>query len=332
LTEPTHSERISKALARRLLTVGGLNAKELLSQVWRRIRRDDVFGRSAQLSYFFILALFPLLIFLSMLLGYFFAAERHVYSRLLVYLSQVMPEPAFQVLRGTLNEITTQTDAGVLSAGLLFAVWLASFGMMAIIEGLNVAYEVPEARPWWRRSLVAILLTMALGVLVAAAFLVILASGTAVERVVQAFPLVGRLTGLSTVLQWTIAILFLLLALALIFRFAPNLRRSRWEGILPGALLTLTCWLAASAGMRMYLSAYNLYSRTYGSLGAVIILLVWLYLSGAAVLVGGELNSVIWQAVVRRQAPDSDGDRGSSAGEPDNPEAVAQTRELNSRG
>jgi membrane protein len=302
MTYRGQSDRALGALSRRLLTVGGLNAKELAVLVWRRIRKDDVFGRAAQLSYFFLLALFPLLIFLFMLLGYFFAIERDTYARLLEYLGQVMPAPAFQLLRTTLNEITTKTDPGILSAGLVFSLWLASFGMIAIIEGLNVAYDVAEARPWWRRSLVAIGLTVILGILVVAASLLILATGTAVERVSRLVPVVGEVVRLSAVINWSVAILALLLALALIFRFAPNIRQSRWEGIFPGAVLTLVCWLAASAGLRLYLSYYDLYSRTYGSLGAVVILLIWLYLAGAAILVGGELNSVIWHAVVERQS------------------------------
>ena len=106
---------------------------------------------------------------------------------------------------------------------------------------------------------------------------------------------------LSAAVQWSVGIFFLLLGLTLIFRFAPNLRQSRWEGNLPGAVLTLVCWLIASAGLKFYLSVFNTFGRIYGSLGAVIILLIWLYISGAAILIGGEFNSVIWQAVIRQR-------------------------------
>ena len=286
---------------RRATTLGGLNGKDLMVQVWKRIERDDVFGRAAQLSFYFILGLFPLLIFFSMLLGYFFASEQGLYSRLLEYLGGVMPTPAFQLLRGILDEITTKSDAGIPTLGLVFALWIASSGMTAIIEGLNVAYAVPEARPWWRRRLVAIGLTAALGVLVAGAFFLILAGGAAVGRLGQFFPAVAQAARLSSVVQWSVGIFFLLLALTLIFRFAPNLRQLRWEGNFPGAVLTLFCWLIASAGLKLYLSMFNSYSGTYGSLGAVIILLMWLYIAGAAILIGGEFNSVIWQAVIRQR-------------------------------
>ena len=173
--------------------------------------------------------------------------------------------------------------------------------MEAIIEGLNVAYDEPEARVWWRRRLVAIALAVCLGVLVAAAvFLILVSNGMAdaIGGYVPAFEQIGRL---STTVQWVIGIVFLILALSLVFRFAPNLRHPRWEANLPGAIATVVFWLGASALLNFYLRTLGSFDRTYGSLGAVIVLLIWLYVSGAAVLVGGELNSMIWQAELRRR-------------------------------
>jgi membrane protein len=289
----------------RAITLGGLSRKDLAIHVWRRIDQDNVFGRSAQLSYYFVLALFPLLIFLSTLLGYFFTAERGLYLRLISYLGGVMPYPAFELLRETLEEITQSTGTGKLTLGLALTLWTASSGMEAIIEGLNVAYAVPEARPWWRRRLVAIALTVALGGLVAMAMFLILASDAVARSVGRYFPILERIGGWSSLLQWTIGLCFLLLALSLIFRFAPNLRHPRWEANLPGAILTLVCWVIASAFLKFYLSTFSSVARTYGSLGAVIVLLIWLYVSGAVLLIGGEFNSVIWQSVVRRRKTDS---------------------------
>ncbi len=288
--------------ASRTVTLGGLDRKELVVRVWKRIDQDDVFGRAAQLSYYFVLALFPLLIFLSTLLGYFFAAEQGLYFRLIQYLGGVMPVAAFELLHGTLEEITKNTGTGKLTLGLVLTLWTASAGMEAIIEGLNVAYAVPEVRSRVLRRLVAIGLTIALGGLVAAALFLILASNAVAALVGRYLPVLGRMGQWSTVPQWIIGLCFLLLALSLIFRFAPNLRHPRWEGNLPGAVLTLILWVLASGCLRLYLSTFETFNRTYGSLGAVIVLLIWLYFSGAAILIGGELNSVIWQAVlIKRQ-------------------------------
>ena len=290
-----------RAYAARTVTLGGLSGKELVVRVWKRIDDDDVFGRAAQLSYYFVLALFPLLIFLSTVLGYFFAAEHGLYLRLIDYLDRVMPRPAFELLRGTLDEITQTAGTGKLTIGLVLALWAASSGMEAIIEGLNVAYAVPEARSRWRRRMVALGLTSALAALVAGALFLILASAAASRNAGQYFPVLQRIGEWSSLVQWTIGLCFVLLVLSVIFRFAPNLRHSRWEGNLPGAVLALVCWILASAGFKFYLSVFGPFNRTYGSLGAVMVLLIWLYVSGLAILIGGELNSVIWQAVLSRR-------------------------------
>ncbi|MEO8127268.1 MAG: YihY/virulence factor BrkB family protein [Bryobacteraceae bacterium] len=292
-----------RALARlygaQIITLGGLSARELALQLYARIDADEVLDRAAQLSYYFVLALFPLLILLSTLLGNFFAAERGMYQMFMNYLGRVMPEPAFELMRDTLGELTEKRGAGTFTIGLALTLWTGSAGMEAVIKGLNIAYSVKEARPWWRRRLLAIGLTVALGGLVAMASFLILASDAAARNAGRFFPVLAAIGELSSFMQWAIGLGFLLLALTLIFRFAPNLRRSHWEANLPGAVLTLISWVVASAGFKLYLATFGAFNRTYGSLGAVIVLLVWLYVSGAALLIGGELNSVIWQAVLR---------------------------------
>jgi len=299
---------VAKSYPTRALTLGGLGVRQLIVQVRKRIDEDDVFGRAAQLSYYFVLSLVPLLIFFSALLGYFFAAERGIYLRLINYLGRVMPQPAFELLRGTLEEITNTAGTGKLTIGVSLTLWSASSGMEAVINGLNVAYSVPEARPWWRRRLVALGLTVALGGFATIALFLILASDTLARSIGQYFPVLEWIGRWSSAVQWIIGLCSLLLGLTLVFRFAPNLRQSRWEANAPGALLALICWILASAGFKLYLSSFGAFNRTYGSLGAVIVLLIWLYVSGAAILIGGELNSVIWQAVLRRSKAQADAD------------------------
>ena len=285
----------------RVITLGGLSGSALAGQLWKRVFRDDLFGRAAQLSFYFLLAIFPLLIFVSATLGYVFATKQNLYLRLLFYLQSVMPAAAFDLLSGTLEEISQEAVGGKVTLGLFFSVWIASSGMEAIIEGLNMAYGVEEARPWWRRRLVAIALTVSLGLFVAIAAFLIVASRTLALVIGNYVPIVEQAGTLSSATQWMIGVFFLLLALTLIFRLAPNLRQPRLEANLPGAVLSLICWLAASAGLKVYLFAFGTFAHTYGSLGAVIVLLIWLYVSGASILIGGELNSIIWQAVVKRR-------------------------------
>jgi membrane protein len=296
--------RIGSFVAR-IFTLGGLGWKELVAQVWARARKDDVAGRAAQLSYYFLLALFPLLIFVSTILGYIFTTQRDLYLRLLYYLSNVVPQPAFELIRDTLVEITDKAGSGKLTVGLLLTLWAASSGMQAIIEGLNVAYAVTEFRPWWRRRLVAMGLTIALGAIVGLSLFLIVAGKSVATGVGYYFPVLEQAGRLSTFTQWTVEGISLLTALTLIFRFAPNLRKRRLEANLPGAILSLACWLCASGALSIYLSLSGTLSSTYGSMAAVIVLLVWLYVSGAAILIGGELNSVIWRALAHKRPEDT---------------------------
>jgi len=202
----------------------------------KRIDAHDVLGRAAQLSYYFLLALFPLLILVSAIVGHLFAQERDLYFRMVSYLQNVMPPSAFELLSGTLREINQEEAGGKVTFGLVGSLWIASSGMEAIINGLNV-YDVPEVRTWWRRRLVAIILTICLGVLVAAAVFLILASNAMADAIGGYVPVLEQIGRFSTAVQWLVGVLFLLLALSLVFRFAPNLRRPRRINTGPDAAL-----------------------------------------------------------------------------------------------
>jgi membrane protein len=160
-----------------LWKLGGLQWIQLGKRVWTEINGDDVWGRAAQLAYYFLLALFPLLIFLTAALGLLLGSGAGLRQSLFNYLSQVMPGSAFQLVNTTMTEITGASNAGKLSFGLLATLWAASNGMGAITQSLNVAYDVEESRPWWKQRLVAVVLTIALSVLVITALLLMLWGG-----------------------------------------------------------------------------------------------------------------------------------------------------------
>lgn len=267
---------------------------EFARWLWRRVWLDDIPGRAAQLSYYFLLSLFPLLICLSALLGFFFAAETKLEQHLLEYLGTMMPRSAFDIVRATANDLLERRGGGLLSFGLLVALWLASSGMEAVIEGLNVAFQVRETRPWWRRRLVALGLTVTIALLAGCALGLVLASGVG-GRLLADFAGLGNIwIPLWRALQWIASVLFLLSAIALVYCFGPNLEeRRKTQVILPGAVVALIGWMTASVGLRVYLDNFSSFGRTYGSLGAVIALLLWLYLTGAALLLGAEINSGI---------------------------------------
>jgi membrane protein len=276
--------------------LGGLSVPELGRRVWREIDKDDIAGRAAQLSFYFLLALFPLMIFVSAVMGLIFAGNLDLYGNLLRHLSTVMPEPAFHLVRGTIDEITKGASGGKLSLGLLVTLWTASSGMEAVINGLNIAYDVSERRPWWRRRIVAIILTVLLAIVSTCALALWLFGGRLGSWIASGLGYGDIFDTVWFVLRFLFVPLFLLLVFAIIYRYAPNTRAQNWQSLLPGALAGMLVWLAATALFRLYLLWFDSYSKTYGSLGAVIVLMMWLYVSGAAILLGGEVNSEIRKA------------------------------------
>jgi membrane protein len=276
--------------------LGGLTWRELGRRVWLEVYQSDIFTRAAALSYYFLLALFPLLLFLTAMLGYFAESGTALRKNLLGYLGRVAPRSASELIYTTVNEISRDAGGGKLSFGLLAALWFASYGMGAISETLNAAYGVRESRPWWRVRFLSLGLTAALAVLIISALALMLYGGEIGEGMAERFGLGAAFTSAWNILQWPIVLSFVLFAFALIYYFAPDLHHQKWYWITPGSLTGVVLWLFASFCFRGYLRYFDRYSVTYGSLGAVIILLLWFYLTGAAILVGGKVNAEIENA------------------------------------
>lgn len=256
----------------------------------KRIKEDRIFGRAAQLSYYFLLALFPLLLFLINILGYLAQQGTLFRDKLLVYLAALMPGSAFALVRATVDEISASSGTGKLSFGLLAALWAASNGMGAISDTLNTAYNVRETRRWWRVRLISVCLTFALAVLILAALAIVLYGGTIGEALASRYGFGSVFTTVWSIVQWPIALIFVLTTFNLIYNWAPNISPPARRWITPGAFVGVALWLLVSFAFRVYLGYFDSYSVTYGSLGAVIVLMLWFYLSGVAILIGGEVN------------------------------------------
>ena len=278
---------------------------ELAKRVWREANNDRLFGRAAELSYYFLLALFPLLIFMTSAIGLVLGSDMGTRQQLFSYLARIMPPSAFQLVNQTMLEVSQASGGGKLSFGLLAALWAASNGMSAITDSLNAAYDVEEQRPWWKQRLVAITLTVALSILILSALLLVVAGGHIAEGIANAYGFGPAFAIAWKIIQWPFVLAFMILAFALIYYFAPDLRDQKWAWLTPGAAIGVVLWLLVSLGFRVYLSFFDSYSATYGSLGAVIILMLWLYFTGAAVLFGGEINSEIENAAAEQGAPDA---------------------------
>jgi membrane protein len=264
-----------------------------------------VLNRAAILSFYFLLALFPLLLFLTALLGYFADAGTELRHNLLTYLRAIVPVSASDLINTTVDEISQKSSGGKVSFGLLTSLWFASSGMGAIIEGLNVAYDVKETRAWWRRTLLAILLTIALAVLIITALALMFYGSRIAGGIANRYGFGAAFTEAWTVLRWLFVLVFVFLAFQSIYYFAPDLHEQQLRWLTPGAAAGVILWLLVSFLFGSYLNFYNNYSVVYGSLGAVIILLLWFYLTGVTILIGGEVNALIEQAAARAGDPEA---------------------------
>jgi membrane protein len=276
-----------------------LTLKSRIKRVIRRINDDDVFGRAAQLSYYFLLALFPLLLVLINLLGYMAQEGTEFRNKLITYLGAVMPSSAVALVHTTLDEISASSGSGKLSLGLLAALWAASNGMGAISQTLNTAYDVRETRSWWKVRAISVLLTIALSVLIISALAIVLYGGSIGDALASRYGFSHFFTTTWRILQWPIALGFVLATFNLIYNFAPNLTSQQRKWFTPGAVVGVALWLLISFAFRLYLRFFDSYSVTYGSLGALIILMLWFYLTGVVILIGGEVNCEADETCVR---------------------------------
>jgi membrane protein len=286
-------------------SLSGLSIKQFGGRVWSEITDDDVFGGAAQLAYYFLLALFPLLIFLTSIIGIVLGSGTGLRHALFNYLSQVMPSSAFELIDKTMWEVSSASGAGKISFGLAAALWASATGVGAMMQSLNTAYDAKETRPWWKQRLVALALTVAVSVLIIGAVVVIFGGSKIAEHLGATYGFSEAFVITWKILQWPIALTFMLLVFALIYYFAPDLRDQDWKWLTPGAAVGVALWLLVSFAFKGYLHFFDSYSKTYGSLGAVIVLMLWLYLAGVAVLVGGEINAEIENVAAERGAADA---------------------------
>lgn len=276
--------------------LGGLGPITLAKRVGKEIDHDEIFTRAAALSYYFLLALFPMLLFLTSLLGLVVGQNPQFQSTLYSYLGRVMPGDASSLVTKTIQEVTTHASGLKLAISLVVALWTASGGMSALGSSLNAAYDVREGRPWWKRQLTFLLLTIAVAVLAIAALVIILFGGRLATFLGAHLHLSSAFTTTWMIVQWPIALFFVIFCFALAYYFAPDIKHARWYWITPGSVVGVLLWIVASVGFKVYLSFFNSYAKTYGSLAGVIVLMLWFYITGLALLIGGEINAEIEHA------------------------------------
>jgi membrane protein len=295
---------VSRSPLRSLWNLEGISIRVIAKHTWRSTLDDNLVGRAAELGFYFIFALFPSLFMATSILGLAARSASKIYYSLLGYLSIVIPHAAMGTVLETFNQTTAATTSGKLTFGLMFAVWSASVGFSAIQDSLNVVYKVKETRSYVAARLSAIGVTIILMVLVTFT-LASLLGGDVFARFafyrIYHHPLAAAVAVTARIVSWLVAASLLSLFFAVIYYFAPDVKTTHWHWLTPGSAIGILGWFLASLGLRVYVHLFGNYSVTYGSLGAVIILLTWFYLSGLMLLLGAVINSEIEAAAAAKR-------------------------------
>jgi membrane protein len=283
----------------------GLGFKEFLRSLWTELNRDNVTDWAGAVTYSGIMALFPFLLFLVALASFVISPQQA--EQIVKELGQVAPENVTQIVGDRIRAISSQPQGGLLTIGALVALWGASSGVTEVQRALNMIYGVKEQRPFWKARGVALLMTLVAGVLALFAGLVAIAAA----------PIASAIGGpLGTAIVWLrlpVAGLVMMLLWALLYYALPDVEQE-FKFITPGSVFGVAVWLIASWGFALYVANFGKYEATYGSVGGIIVMLLWMYISSVVLLVGAEVNAIIEHrpAEGKRAGAKSVADRGAT--------------------
>jgi membrane protein len=277
-----------------------LSWSELARRTWREVVDDDVLGLAAQLSYYFFLALFPAILFLLALASFF--PLSNITDDVGRSLGPFVSPQVLELIQEQMRRLANNENSGLLTFGVAGALWSSSAALVSIVGALNRAYDIEEARPWWKVRLVAIGLTLSVAVVVLAALSLVLVGPTVAEKLGQATGWGAPFEWTWLVLQWPLVFTLIAVGIGLIYYFGPDADQD-WAWITPGAVAATVLWLVVSLLFKIYVANFTDYEGSYGTVGAVIVVLLWFYVSGIAILTGAELNAEIEHASPYGKAP-----------------------------
>jgi|SRR5579864_5544696 len=268
--------------------VGLREARDVIISVYREVQRTRMFNVAAGLSYYFLLSLFPLLILLATLLGYL--PIPHLFDQAMDFASRFVPAEAMGLVRRILQSVLEPSRGGLLSLGIIGTLWAASGGFSSMIDALDIAYDSRARRPMLKQRTVALGLTFMTGGLMAIAMLLTIVGNRAGHFLATVLHLSYAFEWSWPLLRWGIIVACIILSMELLYFIGPNVKQ-RFKHTLPGAIAGTVLWILISAAVNIYISHFANYNKTYGTIGAVIALMFWLYVSSIAILLGAELNS-----------------------------------------
>jgi membrane protein len=268
---------------------------DLLKRTFNEAMADDVFSLAAQQAYYFFFALFPALLALLSIASFFPVAN--LTDEIVARLSTVAPPDVVKIVSDEIRKLSESNTGGILTLAFLFTLWSSSSAMVSMSTTLNTAYDVTESRPWWKTRLTAIGLTVGLSLFILLSMTLIIAGPTLAERLASTLHLGAAFEWTWKILQWPVVFILVSGAIALVYYFAPDVEQD-WVWITPGSLIATALWVLVSLGFKFYLSSLGGAEtyQAYGVIGAVMVLLLWFYLSGLAILLGAELNAEIEHA------------------------------------
>jgi len=266
---------------------------EVLASTVRETMKDDAQGLAAELSFHFFLSLFAMLLALVAFASLF--PLGNFTDQVTRLLAPIAPAQVLSVIKDQMVAISQRPDTGLLTVGVLVALWSASSAMGAVVDALNHARGVVETRPWWRVRLVALVLTAGLALFALVSISLVVAGPQAADALTRRFGFGALFAETWKIVQWPIAFGLIAVAIELIYHFAPD-KPCRWRWVTAGSVVATTLWLAGSLGFRAYVVRVKSFEGTYGTLGGVIVLLLWFYVFGLAVIVGAELDAEIERA------------------------------------
>lgn len=259
-----------------------------LKELATRVIDDDITALAAQVAYYLILSFFPFLLLLLSILGYSDLKSNDV----LVYLSQIMPKSTFDLIYTTVIDVFDKSSGNLLSLSILGLIWSGSSGFRAIIKALNKAYDEKETRAYWRTLTISILFMLGLALVIVAAVALVVFGQMIGGLLVVKFNVSSKFILNFDIVRYLVTLFGMAFIFAALYHFTPC-RRLTWKEVIPGAVFSTLGWLFSSLGFAYYVNNFNNYSSVYGGIGAVIVLMLWLYITSIIILLGGEINALL---------------------------------------
>lgn len=261
---------------------------DLLIHLIVKIKKDDIFALASQQSYYLILAFFPFVISLASLVGYINLGSNDIIEGL----KNILPSSIFELTKSTIKDVLGSQHTGLFSISIIVSLWMSSAGFKGVIKGINKAYNIIENRSYVKRTTIAFISTIALALTIFMALFILVFGKVLSDYIISIVQYNQLISIIWIMLRYVIMIILLLFVFSAIYRFIPA-KRLKWRDVFPGAVVATIGWMILSGGFSFYINNFNNYSKFYGSLAAVFILMLWIFLISIILIFGVEVNSVL---------------------------------------